>query len=51
MNRGCGSMEYEMSNGRTIIGSMSRRDIAETIRMIPQERARTMTRLPVSACP
>ncbi|WP_205908981.1 hypothetical protein [Metarhizobium album] len=36
MNRDCGSMEYEMSNGRTITGSMSRRDIAETIRMIPQ---------------
>lgn len=36
MNRHCGSMEYEMSNGRTIIGEMARRDIADTIRMIPQ---------------
>lgn len=36
VNRHCGSMEYEMSNGRTIIGTMTRRDIAETIRMIPE---------------
>jgi hypothetical protein len=36
LNRYCGSMEYEMSNGRTIIGTMTRRDIAETIRAIPQ---------------
>lgn len=36
MNRHCGSMEYEMSNGRAIIGTLARRDIAETIRMIPQ---------------
>lgn len=36
MNRHCGSMEYELSNGGAIIGFVSRRDIAETIRFIPQ---------------
>lgn len=36
MNRYCGSMEYELSNGGAIIGFVSRRDIAETIRFIPQ---------------
>jgi len=35
-NRYCGSMEYEMSNGGAIIGTVTRRDIAETIRFIPQ---------------
>lgn len=34
-NRYCGSMEYEMSNGGMIIGTITRRDIAETIRLIP----------------
>ncbi|MBM3093008.1 hypothetical protein GFB56_19715 [Ensifer sp. T173] len=35
-NRYCGSMEYEMSNGGTIIDTITRRDIAETIRFIPE---------------
>lgn len=35
-NRHCGSMEYEMSNGGTIIGTVARRDIAESIRSIPE---------------
>lgn len=35
LNRWCGSMEYELSNGGAIIGSVTRRDIAETIRFIP----------------
>ncbi len=35
INRHCGSMEYEMSNGGSIIGFVTRRDIAETIRFIP----------------
>lgn len=34
-NRWCGSMEYELSNGGVIIGYVTRRDIAETIRFIP----------------
>lgn len=35
-NRWCGSMEYELSNGGAIIDYVTRRDIAETIRFIPQ---------------
>ena len=35
INRYCGSMEYEMSNGGAIIGFVTRRDLAETIRFIP----------------
>ncbi|MBP2463795.1 MULTISPECIES: hypothetical protein [unclassified Rhizobium] len=35
-NQYCGSMEYEMSNGGTIIRTVTRRDIAETIRFIPE---------------
>lgn len=35
-SRYCGSMEYEMSNGGAIIGTVTRRDIAETIRSIPE---------------
>jgi len=35
-NRHTGSMDYEMSNGGAIIGYVSRRDIAETIRFFPQ---------------
>ncbi|MGZ2433912.1 hypothetical protein ACVITL_004579 [Rhizobium pisi] len=35
-NQYCGSLEYEMSNGGTIIGTVTRRDIAETIRFIPE---------------
>jgi hypothetical protein len=34
-NRHTGSMEYEMSTGGSIIGYVSRRDIAETIRFFP----------------
>jgi hypothetical protein len=37
-NRYCGSMEYEMSNGGAIIGNVTRRDIAETIRSIPEAK-------------
>jgi hypothetical protein len=35
-NRWCGSMEYELSNGGAIIGYITRRDVAETIRFIPE---------------
>lgn len=35
-NRHCGSMEYELSNGGAIISYVTRRDIAETIRFIPE---------------
>lgn len=35
-SRYCGSMEYEMSNGGSIIGTVTRRDIVETIRSIPE---------------
>lgn len=35
-NRWCGSMEYELSNGGAIISYVTRRDIAETIRFIPE---------------
>ncbi len=35
-NRYCGSMEYELSNGVAIIDYVTRRDIAETIRFIPE---------------
>lgn len=35
-NRWCGSMEYELSNGGAIIRNVTRRDIAETIRFIPE---------------
>jgi len=35
-NRYTGSMDYEMSNGGAIIGYVSRRDIAETIRHFPE---------------
>lgn len=34
--RHCGSMEYKMSNGGAIIGTVNLRDIAETVRFIPQ---------------
>lgn len=34
-SRWCGSMEYELSNGGAIIGYVTRRDIAETVRSIP----------------
>lgn len=36
VNRHCGSMEYELSNGGAIIGFETRRGIAETIRYIPE---------------
>lgn len=36
INRWCGSMEYELSNGGAIISYVTRRDIAETIRFIPE---------------
>ena len=35
-NRYCGSMEYELSNGGAIIDYVTRRDIAEAIRFIPE---------------
>lgn len=35
-NRYTGSMDYEMSNGGSIIGYVSRRDIAESIRFFPE---------------
>ncbi|WP_145206674.1 hypothetical protein [Sphingobium sp. B2] len=35
-NRYTGSMDYEMSNGGSIIGYVSRRDIAEAIRFFPE---------------
>jgi hypothetical protein len=35
-NRWCGSMEYELSSGGAIISYDTRRDIAETIRFIPE---------------
>jgi hypothetical protein len=35
-NRWCGSMEYELSSGGAIISYVTRRDIAETIRFIPE---------------
>jgi len=35
-NRYCGAMEYELSNGGAIIDYVTRRDIAEAIRYIPE---------------
>jgi len=35
-NRRTGAIDYEMSNGGSIIGYFSRRDIAETIRFFPE---------------
>ncbi|WP_066044476.1 MULTISPECIES: hypothetical protein [Sphingomonadales] len=35
-NRRTGAIGYEMSNGGSIIGYVSRRDIAETIRFCPE---------------
>lgn len=35
-DRWCSSMEYELSNGGAIIDYVTRRDIAETIRFIPE---------------
>jgi len=36
MNRECGSLEYQMNNGMVTHGSISRRDIADGIRAIPE---------------
>lgn len=36
INRYCGSMEYELSNGGAIISYVTRRELAETIRYIPE---------------
>lgn len=36
VDRHCGAMQYELSNGGSIIGYISRRDVAETIRYIPE---------------
>lgn len=35
MNRECGSLEYQMNSGMIIQGNISRRDIADGIRAIP----------------
>jgi len=35
MNRWCGSLEYQINSGQTIICNLSRRDIADGIRAIP----------------
>ncbi len=36
MNRECGSLEYQMNSGMMIHGNISRRDIADEIRAIPE---------------
>ncbi|GKQ45062.1 hypothetical protein [Pseudomonas syringae] len=36
MNRECGSLEYQMNSGMVIQGNISRRDIADGIRAIPE---------------
>lgn len=36
INMWCGSLDYELSNGKYILGYMSRRDIADDIRAIPR---------------
>lgn len=36
MNHQCGSLEYQMSSGMVIQGNISRRDIADDIRAIPE---------------
>ncbi|MBS9760714.1 MULTISPECIES: hypothetical protein [Pseudomonas] len=36
MNRECGSLEYQMNSGMIIQGNISRRDIADGIRAIPE---------------
>lgn len=36
INRHCGSMEWELSNGGMIIGEITRREVAESIRFIPE---------------
>lgn len=36
MNRECGSLEYQMNSGMMIQGNISRRDIADGIRAIPE---------------
>lgn len=36
INRHCGSMEWELSNGGMIIGEITRREVAECIRFIPE---------------
>lgn len=35
INRECGSLDYQMNNGMSIIGNISRRDIADDLRAIP----------------
>jgi len=35
INRECGSLDYQMNNGISIIGNISRRDIADDLRAIP----------------
>ncbi|TPG74066.1 hypothetical protein EAH74_32310 [Pseudomonas mandelii] len=36
MNRWCGSLEYQINSGRVIICNLSRRDLADAIRAIPE---------------
>ncbi|KPB58732.1 Uncharacterized protein AC512_4922 [Pseudomonas savastanoi pv. phaseolicola] len=36
MNRECGSLEYQMNSGMMIQGNISRRDIADGVRAIPE---------------
>ncbi|CAD0264239.1 conserved hypothetical protein [Pseudomonas veronii] len=41
MNRECGSLEYQMNSGMVIQGNISRRDIADEIRAIPEFKVPT----------
>lgn len=41
MNRECGSLEYQMNSGMVIQGNISRRDIADGVRAIPEFTAPT----------
>lgn len=41
MNRECGSLEYQMNSGMVIQGNISRRDIADGIRAIPESTVPT----------
>lgn len=36
MNRECGSLEYQMNSGMVVLGNISRREIADGIRAIPE---------------